>query len=145
MINLKNKGFTLIELLVVIAIIGILSAVVLASLGTARNKGKAASAIGSLNSMRAQAELSVALNGTYPANICSNSSGTPLKTLIDAVVTQSGGSFGTTVLCNTPTANSDGTFNAWAASASTTVVSFCVDSTGYAGSVKKVATLGVCI
>ena len=53
----RNKGFTLIELLVVIAIIGILASVVLASLSTAREKGKDAAVKSQLASMKAQAEL----------------------------------------------------------------------------------------
>jgi len=60
-----KKGFTLIELLVVIAIIGILSSVVLASLNTARNKGKDATVQAQLSSARAQAEIYNATNGNY--------------------------------------------------------------------------------
>lgn len=53
----RSQGFTLIELLVVIAIIGVLSAVVLASLNSARTKGTDAAIKSNVDSARAQAEL----------------------------------------------------------------------------------------
>ncbi len=58
-----TRGFTLIELLVVIAIIGILSAVVLASLNTARQKGSDAAVKSNIATIRTQAALDYGSNG----------------------------------------------------------------------------------
>ena len=64
-----KRGFTLIELLVVIAIIGILSSVVLASLNSARRKGRDARRIADLKQIQLALELYYDANGTYPAAI----------------------------------------------------------------------------
>lgn len=65
----KNKGFTLVELLIVIAIIGILSAVVISALGSARKNSKEKSAIAQMNQARNQAEIFYNSHGNYQ-NLC---------------------------------------------------------------------------
>jgi prepilin-type N-terminal cleavage/methylation domain-containing protein len=62
----KQKGFTLIELLVVIAIIGLISSVVLASLNTARIKGRDARRISDIKQLQIALEFYYDKNGYYP-------------------------------------------------------------------------------
>ena len=67
-----NTGFTLIELLVVVAIIGVLAAVVLASLNTAKSKGNDAAVKSNIDNLRYQAEVNYDNYGCYNnANTCS--------------------------------------------------------------------------
>src|ERR1019366_992013 len=65
MYTYRSRGFTLIELLVVIAIIGILSAVVLASLNTARSKGSDAAIMSDVTGIRTQAAIYYTDNNNY--------------------------------------------------------------------------------
>ncbi len=62
-----KRGFTLIELLVVIAIIGILSSIVLASLNSARKKGRDARRVADVKQLQLALELYYDAQGQYPA------------------------------------------------------------------------------
>ncbi len=63
-----KKAFTLLELLIVIAIIGLLAAIVMSSLGAARNKTKSSAIKSNMDSIRKQAELWYSNRGTYFLN-----------------------------------------------------------------------------
>jgi prepilin-type N-terminal cleavage/methylation domain-containing protein len=60
-----KRGFTLIELLVVIAIIGLLASVVIASLSSARAKGRDARRVADLKSLQLANELYFDATGSY--------------------------------------------------------------------------------
>jgi len=73
----RQGGFTLIELLVVIAIIGILASIVLASLDSARKKGRDARRVADIKQIQLALELYYDANGVYPPALTSANLVTP--------------------------------------------------------------------
>ena len=84
--NYRSRGFTLIELLVVIAIIGILSAVVLASLNTARSKGNDAAIQSNLSAIATQAEIWYGSNGNKYATAAGSTCSTASSIFADPII-----------------------------------------------------------
>lgn len=142
-----SSGFTLIELLVVIGIIGILSAVVLASLNTARFKGNDAAIQSDLATIQTQAEIYYggAGNNSYgtatATGVCKVAntvfSDTTIGKAIDGAEGANGS--GTGVICNnSTTAYAVSSVMATERTAGTPDY-WCVDSTG--GASKSTAPL----
>jgi prepilin-type N-terminal cleavage/methylation domain-containing protein len=148
-----TKGFTLIELLVVIAIIGILSSVVLASLNTARNKGKDAAAQSSLSGIRSAAELYYSGDGangymTTPlaAGVASQDSAVAtvgtgnVCVSADVVKLAAAAKAQTLSAVNCVVGTNGGSYVVWSKLLGQTApANYCIDSTGFAGNLTAAA------
>lgn len=143
----NERGFTLIELLVVIAIIGILASVVLASLNTARDKGRNSAVQSSMQTIRVQSELYYD-NQTPPSYGVSTNSCTTANTMwaestIAAAITQINSQASSNAVCNS-------TAQAWAMSAGlrsapAAADNWCTDSTGVARAIASPIPSGVTV
>lgn len=136
----RSNGFTLIELLVVIAIIGVLSAVVLASLNSARSKGNDAAVQSNLSTIQTQAEL-VYSNNNNSYGVASSAACSTLTTTntIFADVTIQNALKGAKGAVNGES-DCGSTATAYSIAAPLTTGAWCIDSTGVG---RKTTSAGV--
>ena len=139
----SQRGFTLIELLVVIAIIGILSAVVLASLSTARSKGADAAVKSDLSTIRTEAELYYSDHnkyGTLLNNSCPTTAGTMFgdDAQIKNAIAQLNITGGGAARCYINSTGSDYAISVQLKSVTSPQQYWCIDSTGVAKAITSV-------
>ncbi|HVY35670.1 MAG TPA: type II secretion system protein [Candidatus Paceibacterota bacterium] len=147
MSNKKETGFTLIELLVVIAVIGILAGVILASLGTSKDKSADAVIKQELHQLQTQAALYYDTNKNYGVNAvapgaCFTPTGSPPFTVFaDPVIEQIARTAGlasggldsgriTRTACGTPA--DEQSYAAAVTLKTSSTSAWCVDSSGNA-------------
>ncbi len=118
------KGFTLVELLIVIAVIGVLSAVIISSLGDAKDLGLDAKIKSEMSALSKRAVVEESQNFTYDT-VCGSNSVTQSPEIINLITAIEEFSTGP-VICNSDT-------YAYAASVPLQTDYWCVDSEGKSG------------
>jgi len=86
----SQRGFTLLEILIVIAIIGILAAVVLASLNSSRVKARDAQRVAQLKEVEKALAIYYTTNGRYPAGGGSGDTAPLVQTSIPSALVTGG-------------------------------------------------------
>ncbi len=137
--NTYTYGFTILELLIVVAIIGILAAVVLATLGTARMKAADGAIKANLKNAHSQAQVYYDLGAETFVGVCALAGTRVIGPMVKSAENNYNGALttyanGTASTWNTAQCHESA--SAWAAqvplkaSASGAIAAWCVDSKG---------------